>query len=132
MSEMGDAMRMKKHYIMLVSREGLELAIGTDDLDEVSRQYWFRKFVEPEAYYEPPRREPRRELPPAPAPMPAPAPIPEPVQQRAPSQGIPSSFIDINPNEMTDNIWNALTEDQKVAYSNKWAPGPAPGPNNTP
>jgi len=126
MSEMGDAMRMKKHYIMLVSRDGMELAIGTDDLDEVSRQSWFRRFTEPTRYQEPdyPRERP---APRAPAPAPAPAPVP---QRQAPAQRqeAPSSFIDINPNEMTDTIWGALTEDQKVAYSNKWAPDP----NNTP
>jgi len=111
-----DEFRNVRHLVLFKTVQG-EVFVGTNDLDELSAQVWFREFlnlrpqqVQSVRYEEPPRMS---------SPQPAPAPRPSPTSQR-PMSGLPPrrqvAFSEYNPDTMTEQIWNGMTAEQQQAW----------------
>lgn len=88
----------KQHVLLFRTRSG-ELLLGTNRLDEVAVQSWFRQFLNILV-------EERQSA------VPSSAPARPPVRSVNP--------MDIAPDAMNDQVWETLTADQRRAYYRKW------------
>ena len=116
----------KQHVLIFKTRAG-DMVVGTDKLNEVSAQDWFREFLnlgrvnygrEPE--YEAPRQAPPVRAPPVQQAyqQPQPQQVPPQVQPRR----LPQSFLDVTPDMMEMRIWESLTPEQQQQWTAKYNP----------
>jgi len=123
----------KRHVLIFRTQSG-EMIVGTNDLIDVSNQDWFREFL---AIGRAPRRDMRdpqetfyQERPQAP-PMVAPRPVQQPQpprqtvaqqmgQYQQPRPSMPSSFLDLTPQEMTMPMWESLNAQQQAQWMSRY------------
>lgn len=128
---------MKIEMRFMVEGQGprRQLIVSADSLDEFSTADWFRQFLDiggsaVQANVRDKAAEEnvvlnveidnlrrqiealKKELRPAPA--------QQPLQAPQPPRTAPSSFMDMNPNQMTNDIWASLSPQQQAEYQNKW------------
>lgn len=106
MSEM--QAKSKRHILIFETQFG-QVTLATDDLDEVSKQAWFAKFMDAvfDVSYQPPEEEQ--------APMrPASQPMQQPQQQV--QRPATKPWMSVEPNQMTQEMWRKLQPDQQQEY----------------
>jgi len=126
------ALTAKRHFIIYIQDSG-QLIIGTDDLADIARQEWFRQMMSNNTahLYNQPEPAPVRYAAPAPQPVqqrPVQQSMPEqrPVQQPPPppspprEQALPESFMDVPPNAMRQDMWQAMSAEQQHVWAQKY------------
>lgn len=117
---MADVIRGKRHVVVFTTERG-EMAIATDDIEELAQQQFFREFMglSRPVRYERPEPEPER-----PVVRQAPVqPVQQPPQQRqSPMQRRPAQtdFLQVTPDQMTQQVWESLTAQQRELYMQNW------------
>lgn len=129
---MYESMITRKAHVLAFETSAGQMVIATDSLDEVANQAWFQDFLNiagmrPQQRYVPQHRE-----------YPQPKPVPsmqqaqmQPMSNMSPQQQMQQmqqpvqpavapqqqrTFLDVNPFEMNDKVWNSLSPDQQ----NQW------------
>jgi len=116
----------KKHIMIFRTKTG-DFVVGTDDLESLGRASWFKEYLGIDMNEQiGTRRVARPSSPDDELKIVAegvekelkfaqPRPVP-PVRRPQPS------YMDVNPNQMTQELWDSLTEQQKQQWYVAWLP----------
>ena len=107
-----DYLANKKHVVLFRSRSG-DILIGTDNLADLTRQDWFREFLNLSQLREDSRYEAKK---------------PQQPQQSQPEVQVPKekfivNFMDIGPDEMTQQVWGSQSVEAQNRWMAKWSQG---------
>lgn len=130
-----EMLREKKHMLVFLTGVG-EFVIATDNINEIANEGWFREFLQlhgPPRVTERPQPQPQSQAqqPLGPPPMPPPnmrqqqrqqGPEQFDMRQRPPtaSQVPPSSFLDIEPDKMSKDYWESMSDSQQQQWMQRW------------
>jgi hypothetical protein len=126
---MADDVFSEKRHVLVFRTEQGDLLLGTNNLTDVSEQEWFRLFLNVQSVRDvrvqqpPQQQEQQRFSPPQQQQAPQPAPqmrMPPRPQQQAPARQIPSSIMDVIPDNMTVDLWNEMTGEQQQQWLKKF------------
>lgn len=119
-------LRNKRHVLVFETDLG-SLTVATDDIEDIAEKPWFRQFlnvpvqrrredvIAEENFIPTPRPQQQRSVSPASAPMPAPERQQQQVQQQIRPQA--KSFMLINPEQMSKEQWDTLSQQQQQEYA---------------
>ena len=102
-----DEFRDKNHLVMFKTQSG-EVFVGTNDLNELSNQDWFREFLN--------LRAPVRSASVQPLPQQARPQAPQMSRQQIPPRRVAPqgpAFSEFNPDTMTEQVWAGMSPDQQ-------------------
>jgi len=125
----------KRHVLIFRTQSG-EMIVGTNNLTEVSDQDWFREFLAVGRALRRDTHETRYEERPQAPPVPRPVNQQSPVQEQPPMRPqtvsqqmgqfqaqrppMPSSFLEITPQDMTMPVWESLNAQQQAQWMQRY------------